>query len=146
LIVRAEVELVINLQRIHFLQKNFKMKFSSFPLLLLTLCGCSEKKSQCGYTLNVLLENFSSRVFGTNNINGFTSEYRDRAKDSIVGGYYEFYPTGLLKSYHFFVNMETYVYKEEFDNTGKLIHTEGNPNLYYFIKMDSDSLLIKMRV
>ena len=55
-------------------------------------------------TLGKLLNDPSAKILLTDTSNGYTSQLRDLGTDTIVGGFYEFYPNGKLKNYEFFYN------------------------------------------
>ncbi len=106
--------------------------------------GCSERKQNCTITVDQLFLLEGKKVFGTNYEKDQFLEVRDKAEDSVIGGYYTFYPNGHLKSYHFFINMVTYVYKEEYDINGEQRELEGIPLVYNIAEFPNrDSLYIK---
>lgn len=120
------------------------MRSKLFFFSLVLLAGCIHSDPNCTITIDEFIKANKQKVFGTNSSNGLVTEYRDKAKDSIRGGYYTFYSNKHLKSYDFFVNMKTYIYSEEYDTTGALINVKGNPFVHYFANLINDSLAIRM--
>ena len=120
------------------------MRFIISISFLVFLSGCIQRKSNCVFTSDQLLEQHASQVFGTNITNKKISDFRDKGKDSIVGGYYSFYANGHLKSYQYFANLEAYVYSEEYDKNDELSKVEGVPLVHNTIILTGDSISIKM--
>lgn len=122
------------------------MKSTLYIILILFLFSCKVKnKDKCLNKIDGVFKNGNEKVFGTEKINGKISEYRDFGEDSIKGGYYEFYQNGNLKSYHFFTDMETYIYELEYDSLGTLISTKGYPLVRKVVKViTNDSIDITL--
>ncbi|HEY4154797.1 MAG TPA: hypothetical protein VGM24_05210 [Puia sp.] len=51
----------------------------------------------------------------------------DSGWDSTKGGVYLFYPNDHLKSYTFYQNNKKAVYREEYNENGVMVHSEGSP-------------------
>ncbi|RZJ99580.1 MAG: hypothetical protein EOO43_26205 [Flavobacterium sp.] len=77
--------------------------------------------------------------------NGQTATLIDKGFDSLRAGIYDFYENDNLKSYSFFVDSNTYTYKEDYDSSGKVYKLEGSPLVYKKVKfVTDDSVFIKL--
>ncbi|HTN17147.1 MAG TPA: hypothetical protein VL092_05670 [Chitinophagaceae bacterium] len=109
-------------------------------------------------TLEKLLNDPSAKILLTDTSKGYISELRDLGTDTIVGGFYEFYPNGKLKNYEFFYDrkedssaafIKQYgdsiisfsAYGEYFDSTGKLERVQYNPFVYSLIRIKKDCIV-----
>ena len=111
----------------------------------MTVCfSCKTKTKVSSLTLGKLLNDPLAKILLTDTSNGYTSRLRDLGTDTIVGGFYEFYPNGKLKNYEFFYNrkedtsqafMKKYgdsiisysAYGESYDSLGNLERVKFNP-------------------
>ena len=114
--------------------------FCLINLVLLISCYYHPNLS-CVYSSNPLEKTNAKRIFGTSIKNEKIIEYRDKAIDSIKGGYYTFYTNDNLKSYRFFVDMQTYIYSGEYDTLGNALKIEGNPLVHNKVELTYDSSL-----
>jgi len=106
-----------------------------FPFLV----SCVRYNANCNITIKEFLKENRNKVFGTKVDDGKVLEFRDKGRDSLVGGYYSFDSNGYLKSYQFFSNMKEYVYNEEYDKKGSLINVMGYPLVHNVARLTSDS-------
>jgi hypothetical protein len=114
-------------------------------LLVLLFFACRHNGDRsCPYTREQFLRENGTKIFATKEAKGMLMEFRDKGKDSVTAGYYSFYDNGSLQSYEYFSTMEVYVYSEQYDRKGNLIKVVGIPLVREFIKLDSDSLVIKL--
>jgi hypothetical protein len=68
------------------------------------------------------------------------SSLADPGWDSTKGGVYLFYPDGHLKSYTFYLNDKKPVYREEYNENGVMVRSEGSPMVDRVItEVDLDS-------
>jgi hypothetical protein len=109
-------------------------------------------------TLDKLLNDPSVKILLTDTSNGYTSQLRDLGTDTIVGGFYEFYPNGRLKNYEFFYDRKedtsrafmkqfgdsiiSYsAYGEYYDSLGNLERIKYNPLVYSLIRIKKDCIV-----
>src|SRR6266542_3521405 len=105
-----------------------------FPFLV----SCVRYNANCNITIKEFLKENRNKVFGTKVDDGKVLEFRDKGRDSLVGGYYSFDSNGYLKSYQFFSNMKEYVYNEEYDKKGSSINVMGYPLVHNVARLTSD--------
>jgi hypothetical protein len=136
----------VSLQQTPILQNGIidKMKAAISLLALLFFLSCVDREKNCLYTKDQLLKENEAKIFSTKEEKGVPVEFRDKGKDSIAAGYYSFYDNGGLKSYEYFSTMRDYVYGEQYDRKGALIKIEGIPLVHKYVKLNSDSLVIRM--
>jgi len=77
------------------------------------------KANVSSLTIDKLLNDPSSKILFTDTSSGYVSQLRDLGTDTIVNGYYEFYPNGRLKTYEFF-------YDRKEDNSEAFIKQYGD--------------------
>jgi len=93
--------------------------------------GCKHNNNPCVVKAAGLYKTDSGKLFVVDKLNKIM---RDKGKDSIKGGEYEFYQNEVIKSYKFYQSMNAFTYSEEYDSTGKITKKEGSPMLYVNIK------------
>lgn len=114
-----------------------------FIFIVITLSySCTNNNKRCGYSKEDLLSKENNRVFGTWFERDNILEYRDKAFDSIVGGYYIFSEKGLLLNYYFFADSINYTYLEQYDSLGNLSNVEGSPFVWNLVKKTTDSIYL----
>jgi hypothetical protein len=137
---------------------HFLRHFKLISFIIFAVCfGCKSKTRVSSLTLDKILNDTSARIILTDTSNGLT-QLRDVGTDTVVGGYYEFYKNGKLKSYDFFFDrkedtsqefMKKYgdsiislsAYGEYYDTTGKLKSVKYNPFVYSLIRIKKNCIV-----
>lgn len=120
-----------------------KLKISVIAFSCLAIAACRPKGQVCAIDLDDFLKSHQQEVFRLNSKTGLTG-YRDIAIDSIVGGYYTFYPNGYLKEYRFYINRDEFNYKEQYDSSGYFKNSVGNPLVHKGAALDGNSLILRL--
>jgi hypothetical protein len=134
-------------------------KFISL-LLILAFLSCQTKKTLSTLTYNKFYTEYLDKILLVDTTESY--ELKDLGIDTVVGGYYEFYKNGNLKSYNFFYDekkdtslaffkkygnskVSYSAYAEFYDNYGKLDSVKDNPFVYSWIKI-KDSCIVNFRL
>jgi hypothetical protein len=120
-----------------------KLKISVIVFGCLAIAACKPKGSVCAINMDDFLKTYQLQVYKADSTNK-NSAYRDIAIDSIVGGYYAFYPNGYLKEYRFYINRDTFNYKEQYDSSGHFRKSLGNPLVHKGAALSGNSLIMRL--
>ncbi|WP_315824062.1 hypothetical protein [Paraflavitalea speifideaquila] len=119
------------------------MKYTLYYILtILIFVSCESDPPTCAITLKELEETSGSKILKVP-ASGAINDYRDKGRDSTIGGYYSFYKNGNIKEYSFFRDSNLVNYKEQFDSIGYLAYQYGTPLVYREAELIGDSLELR---
>lgn len=115
-------------------------------LLILFMYGCKEKTIQCyNVTSGEILSKYPNRVFIPKGGGNKIVQIIDKGTDSTKGGLYAFNEYSCLRKYIFFQNLQTYTYREDYNQKGQIIKRVGKIFLNTVVKtFHEDSVFIKI--